>query len=227
MSQNIYNNALTPNTPVTISVPFWSGVVEFINNSPYQLDINGGQGDMSLATNSRVGLAGMANGSNYVVTPSGNSFSVPTQSLNLIVTWYAKGEMEPYPPTQVNPGVITASQQGAQANNGTLTVQNVAAGGSLNISTQTQNVYIYGFDITGDKSAAPNTGFMTITGLYDPKSGITIGTLGWWINQTSTGTQPLSIRFGNKLQGLQPNPVVFHFPSMSAGVAMTAYMDQY
>jgi ABC-type sugar transport system substrate-binding protein len=144
-----------------------------------------------------------------VCVPSAPGITLNTSQANLVANWYDASELQPYPPTSMGNLIQAPGQGGGNVQQGTIYIDTVAAGGTLIMSTQTQNIFIYGFDITGDKSAAVNTGKMSISGLYDPKTMTPLGTNpSWWINQGPSGTAFMDPRFPTALQGSGPSLAV-------------------
>lgn len=78
--------------------------------------------------------------------------------------------------------------------------------------------YLKYFKVTGDKSAANNTGEMNISNIGDPPGN----PLYYWINQTTQGTILVSDNFDPPLAGIKNTAFNFNFPAMSNGIDLTA-----
>jgi hypothetical protein len=219
---------LAVNSPVNINVQQRGGVVELLNYAPYDLSLQGPFGQTTLSGGSRVGYSNPQYGMQIVGIPSAPGVTLNTSQINLVANWYDASELQPYPPTSIGNLIQAPAQGGGQSSVQPVTNSNVAAGGTQGLGGVPGKVlYLYGFDISGDKAVA-NTGFMTISGLVNPINGIAISPLGYWLNQSPTGTQPLGVRFPVAMQSdnLGTN-VVFHYPSMTAGVTIVIWIALY
>lgn len=227
MSQQIYSRSITPGTQFTVSVPYWGGVVEFINYSPYPCDINGGSGYTSLGPNQKVGLSGMPNGSSYSILPNNIQSSPGSISTTFQCNWYASTEMEPYPPTEISTPPSNPIAGNTQANIWVDT-QIASSGGNIQyFSTAPQSIYLLGFDITGDKAASVSTGVVKIQNLANPLTGDIYNDLVYYVNQGTNGTTPIQERFPFTLRTVPGGTLNIVRPNMAATIYIVVFYQIY
>ena len=160
---------------------------------------------------------------NYVVL----SLNMSKLLATLHATYFQPGEQVTVPQTGNNPTT------GAQ-NKIFIDTQNAASAVTITYTNldPTKRIYLLGFDITGDKAAAANTGQVKIQNLVDPVTGNTFNDLIYYINQGTGGTTPYSIRFpfqacsglGNANGTVNIKIVT---PSLSAGAFIVIYQQIY
>ena len=228
MSQLVTQMNLSPGKTVIVTIPYWGGTIEFINNSPYDLSGSGGNGSFNLNANNEVCIDNMPNGTSFNLLASQPSVLLATGSLNFSVIYYNPGEKSPYPPTQINPSVQTYQQGGAQSNIWAFNVAAGAGGTDTTTALNGQSIYLHGFDVTGDKSASLNTGIIRIDGLVNPLSGNTLNQLKFYVTQgPTTGTTPMSIRFPVTLQTAPNGTLTFTWPNMASDIEVVEYYEVY
>lgn len=155
---------------------------------------------------------------NWIVT----GFNGNRLASTLHATYFMPGEQSSVPQYG------SQSTLGAQ-NNIFIDTQNIAGGVTLTYTAlvATQRIYLLGFDLTGDKAAATNTGLITIQSLVNPINGNTYNDLKYYINQTTLGTTPLQERFPFQACSALGGTITILNPNMSAAVWLVVFYQIY
>lgn len=101
MSRQLLNTPLIVNSPVAINITNYGGVVELVNESPFQLLVSGFVTD-TLQPESQVGYANASYGGTLMVIPQNFLSIANPPATSLVVNVYDPGEIQPYSQVPLN-----------------------------------------------------------------------------------------------------------------------------
>lgn len=164
MSRSSQTFNLTPNTPVSLNIPNYGGVVELINESPYQLLVGGFVSD-TLQPESQIGYQNALYGGTLTIIPQTFLNIANPPATSLVMNIYDQGEIQPYSQIPLN-RVTSLSPLTTGTTNRFDTTLNLGPGAGGPITEGTPNpaqiVYLESLSITAPPVATAAATTLTI-----------------------------------------------------------------
>lgn len=164
MSRQLLNTPLTVNIPVAINIPNYGGVVELVNESPFQLMVSGFVTD-TIQPESQVGYANASYGGTLMVIPQNFLNIANPPATSLVVNVYDPGEIQPYSQIPLNRVTSFSPLTTGTTQRFDNSLNVVAGGGTLNelLGNRAQTVYLESISWTSPVSTATANATLEVT----------------------------------------------------------------